>query len=103
LLAQLCGALARPSDRALRVDLELEALGQESFDARHHPEGPAAGREHHFDRTGQARLVEGDTVAIRDAFGGLVAKIRSASALILVLAGLPFRVIAPADKLEKIA
>ena len=31
-----------------------------------------------FDRTGQARLVEGDTVAIRGAFGGLIAKIRSA-------------------------
>ena len=61
-----------------------------------------------FDRTRQARLVEGDTVAIRGAFGGLVAKIRSArprrrSALILELVGLPFRVVAPADKLEKIA
>jgi transcription antitermination factor NusG len=61
-----------------------------------------------FDRTRQARLVEGDTVAIKGAFGGLIAKIRSArssrrSALILELVGAPFRIIAPADKLTKIA
>jgi transcription termination/antitermination protein NusG len=60
-----------------------------------------------FDRTKQARLVEGDTVAIKGAFGGLIAKIRSArssrrSALILELVGCPFRVVAPADKLTKI-
>jgi transcription antitermination factor NusG len=61
-----------------------------------------------FDRTRQARLVEGDTVAIRGAFGGLIAKIQPAkprrrSALILELIGFPFRVVAPANKLEKIA
>jgi transcription antitermination factor NusG len=61
-----------------------------------------------FDRTKQARLVEGDTVAIRGAFGGLIARIKCArpcrrATLILELVGFPFHVVAPASKLEKIA
>ena len=61
-----------------------------------------------FDRTRQARFVEGDTVRLRGPFAGMIAKIRSArarrrSALLLELVGAPFRVVASADKLTKIA
>jgi transcription antitermination factor NusG len=61
-----------------------------------------------FDRTRQARFTAGDTVRLTGPLAGLVAKIRSArprrrAALILELVGLPFRVVAPAGKLEKIA
>jgi transcription antitermination factor NusG len=61
-----------------------------------------------FDRTRQARFTAGDTVLLTGPFAGLVAKIRSARprkrlGLLVELTGLPFRVTAPADKLEKIA
>jgi Transcription termination factor nusG len=61
-----------------------------------------------FDRTRQARLTAGDTVRLTGPLSGMIAKIRSArprrrAALILELVGSPFRVVAPAGKLEKIA
>jgi transcription antitermination factor NusG len=61
-----------------------------------------------FDRTRQARFNAGDTVRLTGPFAGMIAKIRSARprrrlGLLVELAGLPFRVTAPADKLEKIA
>jgi transcription antitermination factor NusG len=59
-----------------------------------------------FDRTRQARFTAGDTVRLTGPFAGMIAKIRSARprrrlGLLVELAGLPFRVIAPADKLEE--
>jgi hypothetical protein len=47
-------------------------------------------------------------VRLPAAFGGLIAKIKSTRSrrrlgVLVELAGLPFRVVAPADKLEKIA
>jgi transcription antitermination factor NusG len=61
-----------------------------------------------FDATRRPRFAEGDEVRLPGAFAGLVAKIKSArarrrSALVLELVGMPFRVVASADKLEKIA
>jgi hypothetical protein len=50
----------------------------------------------------------GEEVRLPPAFGGLIAKIKSTRSrrrlgVLVELAGLPFRVVAPADKLEKIA
>jgi transcription antitermination factor NusG len=61
-----------------------------------------------FDHTRQARFTAGDTVRLTGPFAGMIAKIRSARprkrlGLLVELSGLPFRVTARADQLEKIA
>jgi transcription antitermination factor NusG len=61
-----------------------------------------------FDRTRQARFTAGDTVRLTGPFAGMIAKIKCARprrrlGLLVELCGLPFRITAPADKLEKIA
>jgi transcription antitermination factor NusG len=61
-----------------------------------------------FDHTRRLRFCEGEEVELPAVFGGLIAKIkctrpRRRLGMLVELTGLPFRVTAPADKLEKIA
>jgi transcriptional antiterminator RfaH len=62
-----------------------------------------------FDNTRQRpRFTEGEEVRLPAAFGGIIAKIKSTRprrrlGALVELTGLPFRVTAPADKLEKVA
>jgi transcription antitermination factor NusG len=61
-----------------------------------------------FDTGVKPRFAVGEEVRLPAAFGGLVARIKSARTrrrrgMLVELVGLPFKVTAPADKLEKVA
>jgi transcription antitermination factor NusG len=86
----------------LRAGERLAPIADEVIEAIRHAEALGL-----FDSTRRPRFAEGDEVRLPGAFAGLVARIKSArarrrSALVLELVGMPFRVTAPADKLERL-